>query len=220
MGNHDLVTNVLSAMARNEDPRPGRWILPIVIIGMVGFTYFFVQTLDASEETPTSTTTPIAATTTTSPGATPTTAASATTTSPPAEGAEAYVTEVLAKQTEADELQVRLARANDDWENRATTGVTFAETEAAFTEVLEDTQAFAESVRQMAGPPAGSDVAAQEHANMVEAAGRMETAATDSLAGLRAPDDGSLRRAAVEDYLAAVDELAQAADNAITAVGG
>ena len=49
-------------MAVNPDPKPGRWILPLVILGMIGFTYFFVRELpEASPDStlvaqPTSTT--------------------------------------------------------------------------------------------------------------------------------------------------------------------
>ena len=39
-------------MAVNPDPKPGRWILPLVILGMIGFTYFFVRELpEASPDT-------------------------------------------------------------------------------------------------------------------------------------------------------------------------
>src|SRR3970040_1221947 len=39
-------------MAVNPDPKPGRWILPLVILGMVAFTYFFVRSLpEASPDT-------------------------------------------------------------------------------------------------------------------------------------------------------------------------
>ena len=39
-------------MAVNPDPKPGRWILPLVILGMIAFTYFFVRSLpEASPDT-------------------------------------------------------------------------------------------------------------------------------------------------------------------------
>ena len=39
-------------MAVNPDPKPGRWILPLVILGMIAFTYFFVRSLpEASPNT-------------------------------------------------------------------------------------------------------------------------------------------------------------------------
>jgi uncharacterized protein YukE len=47
----------------NPDPKPGRWILPLIIIGMVGFTYFFVSSLPTPE--PEGTTSTSAAVTTT-----------------------------------------------------------------------------------------------------------------------------------------------------------
>ena len=211
-------TNVLLAMARSGDPKPGRWILPIIVIGMIGFTYFFVQTLEASDEPGTATTTSTVPATTTTTGGTPGATTAPTTTL--AAGTEEYVQLVLDKQTEADDLALELIRANDAWENRETTGVGFPETEAAFIQLQQDTIAFAEMVRTMPGPPAGFPAAAEAHAGMITAAGKMETASQDILDGLRAPDDGTLRRAAVEDYLEAVDEFNAAAEAAIAGVGG
>ena len=39
-------------MARNPDPKPGRWILPLIIVGMVGFTYLFTNSIDTVPEVP------------------------------------------------------------------------------------------------------------------------------------------------------------------------
>ena len=39
-----------AAMAINPDPKPGRWILPLVVLGMVAFTYFFVRALPSGSE--------------------------------------------------------------------------------------------------------------------------------------------------------------------------
>ena len=58
-------------MYRNPDPKPGRWVLPIVVLGMVAFTWFFVQRLspdEIPEDEPPSTTT--STTTTAAPSAT------------------------------------------------------------------------------------------------------------------------------------------------------
>jgi hypothetical protein len=202
-------------MARSEDPKPGRWILPIVVIGMIGFTYFFVQSLEesgATEATP-ATSVPVQTTTTSAaigPGATSTSTTLRSST-------EQYIQNLLTKQTEADDLALELIRANEAWEKRE---ASYAETEQAFEDFVDDAAAFAESVRVMPGPPPGFPDAAEQHANLVAAAGKMEAAAVEALEGLRAPDTGQLRRAAVEDYLAAVDEFNDAANTAIAVLGG
>ena len=33
-------------MTFSTDPKPGRWILPLIILAMVGFTYVFVSSLE------------------------------------------------------------------------------------------------------------------------------------------------------------------------------
>jgi hypothetical protein len=53
-------------MALNPDPKPGRWILPLVVLGMVAFTYFFVRALPEGAEEPSDTT--VSASDTTFPG--------------------------------------------------------------------------------------------------------------------------------------------------------
>ena len=38
-----------------EDPKHGRWILPLVVLALVAFTYTFVNNLPAAETRPTTT---------------------------------------------------------------------------------------------------------------------------------------------------------------------
>ena len=54
-------------MAVNADPKPGRWILPLVVLGMVAFTYFFVRALPSGSEPGEDTGTTLAASDTTVP---------------------------------------------------------------------------------------------------------------------------------------------------------
>lgn len=209
-------------MARNQDPKPGRWILPIIVVGMIGFTYFFVQTLESADAEVSDTTTTTAAdvggpTTTTEPDGSGTTTVPNTTIPAAAEG---YITSVLEMQSEADAITAQLIRANDDWENRATSGVSYDETELAFVAVQDASTAFAGAVATMQGPPLGFPDAAEEHSNMVTESGNMATSAAEALAGLRSTDSGELRRAAVDDFLVFSDAFQAAGDAGIAALGG
>ena len=54
-------------MTTNYDPKPGRWMLPLVVLAMVAFTYLFVRELPASaggDSDESTTTTAFGATTT------------------------------------------------------------------------------------------------------------------------------------------------------------
>ena len=62
-----------------EDPKHGRWILPVVVAALIGFTYLFVNALPPAEIPVGTTTTAVAAETTT------TTVAATTTTTLPAD---------------------------------------------------------------------------------------------------------------------------------------
>ena len=45
LGTNGSLAIVSYQMAFNPDPKPGRWILPLVVLGMIAFTYFFVREL-------------------------------------------------------------------------------------------------------------------------------------------------------------------------------
>src|SRR5690606_4654998 len=81
-------------MAFNPDPKPGRWILPLVVLAMIAFTYYFVRELpQASPDT----TTPRATTTTTGEGTRTTSTTTAGPNDPPV---QAYVDVVRSINTD------------------------------------------------------------------------------------------------------------------------
>ena len=93
-------------------------------------------------------------------------------------------------------LQTDLDQVNDDWENRDDTGATLKETEAGFEDVRDRAQELSNQVAATSVPepypPAWPETIATAQA--------LPTTAQEVIDGLVAPDDGSLRRQAVEDY--------------------
>ena len=169
------------------DPKPGRWILPVVIAALIGFTYLFVNALPAAD---------VAASTST-------TSSTTTTTSVPATTTTTLPNDILAFQQELDRfegiaiaLQTDLDQVNDDWENRDRTGVTLDETEAGFEEVRDAAQELADSVESTFVPePFPPAWPATE-----DAADLLPVTAQAVINGLLEPDDGTLRREAVIAY--------------------
>ena len=182
-----------------EDPKPGRWILPLVIAALIGFTYVFVNALPPATVAQSTTTTTSAAATTTS--------STSTTTTLPSE-TEAFLAAVDDFDQRAKDANSLANDANDAWEDRENTGATFEETLAAFEQVEADTKSLAD------------DMAATEPLEGVEslwevaltAAGDMVAASEALIEGLRAPDDGTLRREAMDAYNQATGELLRALD--------
>ncbi len=167
-----------------EDPKPGRWVLPIVIIALIGFTYIFVTSLPEAD---------VAASTTTTVAATTTTAPAATTTTTLANDILAFLQELDRFEGVAVQLQTDLNAVNDSWEAG---DIELEQAEAGFTAVRDGAQVLANEVAATSVPdpytPAWPDT--------ITASQALVSAADAVIAGLLAPDDGTARREAVVAY--------------------
>lgn len=190
-------------MALNPDPRPGRWLLPLVVLGMVGFTYVFVQTLPGSEadgldvssdEVSTSTTTTTIDLTETT-----------TTTIPLSPDFAAYLETVDGFETELTAFQTEMATINGQWDARE---IEYSVAETALIDLAGRVGAWLDGVIAVI-PPAqlttGNDI-------LVQAASAASDAARDVVAGIQAPT-ADPRVAALEQFDAAVLAFTAAADD-------
>jgi len=174
---------MLTGVSR-QDPKPGRYILPVVIAALIGFTYVFVNALPPVDITTSSTSTSLAATATTP--------ETSTTSTLPSESV-AFLAELDRFQAVAADNLVKLNDVNAQWEARE---IEFAETRNEFNEVRDAVQNLTDQMAAATVPdryqPAWPDtlVASQD----------LVTITTAVIAGLEAPDDGSLRRKAVQEF--------------------
>ena len=133
-GTTDHLTNVSSPMVLNPDPRPGRWLLPLVILGMMVFTYVFVQNLPAADgetqdigangvDAQTTTTTAVSATTSTT--------APAPVLSPEVQD---YLNQVATAETDLLAFQAEMADINGRWDAEPRT-LEYADGEALLTDL-------------------------------------------------------------------------------------
>lgn len=166
-----------------EDPKHGRWILPLVIAGLVGLTYSFVNALPPAEVPLGTTTAPV--TTSSLPPET------TTTTLPPE--IEAFLLLIDGYQATAEEIQTSIDETNDAWEARE---ISFPETLDRFTQAQVDAQTLAETVAA-ANPP---EAYAEVWPEAISAAALLPPGVDAIIEGLRASDDGTLRREAVAAY--------------------
>lgn len=169
------------------DPKPGRWILPVVIVALIGFTYLFVDALPPAE---------VAASTSTTSSTTTTTIPESTTSSTLPADIRAFLQETERFESEALALQADLELVNENWENRETTGATLDETRQGFEDVRDAAQELANQIAATVVPepfpPAWPDT--------IIASQLLVTRADEVIDGLLAPDDGSGRRQAVTAY--------------------
>ncbi|MGH8911651.1 MAG: hypothetical protein ACRDVD_03995 [Acidimicrobiia bacterium] len=204
-------------MAMNPDPKPGRWILPLVVLGMVAFTYFFVRALPTgTADTPSGTS--LVGSDTTVPGdatAPPDTSGTSlpdTTATDPA--TQEYLDGVQAIQGSLEDLQREMAAVNGGFDADPRTveyadGVTRLEALAGQAdELVVQTDALS--------PP---EALATSHETIRTAVVTAAAAAGEALLGLQSDDDGSQRRDAVTAFDTAVSDLQTAVANARSAAG-
>ena len=172
------------------------------------------------EETSTTSTTtaPLISTTEVTPV---TTTGPATTTSPtvafPTREVLDYLEEVRAVTVSVGELVLDMRAANNDWDNRSETGVSYPDTETALEDVDERAQDLRDAVGFIEPPPdRGLPL---EHQTAWVAVGEMSDAVVDVLAGLRSPDTGERRRAGLEEFLVAFERFNAAVDRILEIIG-
>ena len=187
-----------------EDPKPGRWILPLVVAGIIGFTYVFVNALPPA---PVTETTEIPASGTT---LAPSVSTTTTTTLPPASAA--FVADLDTLETQANELLAEAQEINDNWDNE---DATFSGTDSRFEDYEVRVAEFATAVAAVAPPPNVTT-----WVNASGAASAMATAAVNMREGFQDPDSAAGRRSGLADLQAAGNELLSAFTSARDAVGG
>ncbi len=195
-------------MARSTDPRHGIWILPLVIVGMVGATAVFVNALNPGDipegtgSTVTSTVTGVGAdsTTTTLPGTT------TTSTTLPAD-VQAYVDIMNAVAADATSLVERATSINASWDDRE---ISFQKALDDLRTLSGDTTTFVASIE--ASTPTQLPLLEPAHLDVTFVARAMESAAEAMVTGLQDPNSSEGRRVAFEEYQSAGADVATAVE--------
>lgn len=198
-------------MATNPDPRPGRWLLPLVVLGMVVFTYVFVNALPGADADPQDLSGATTSTTTTAPGdgGQGDTTTTTTITIPVSNEAQAYLDALEAYETRLTDFQAEVATINSQWDADPRE-ISYSDAEAAFADLAERVGLWADEVSAEVPPEA----LIPAHDTVVQFANLAAAAAADVLEGLQAPDSGEARRAAVEQFDQAILGFTAAVDDA------
>ena len=146
-----------------------------------------------------------------------------TATTPPAEQFEVLSPEALAYtqglegfKTTLQTMVVEISAASSDWDNREETDVGYGEIEAALVDVVQRVEVLQQVLQDQEVPSAVRD-RHQGPGGPVQQAGTLVELAEAVLEGLRLPppDDGSVRRAALADFIDGVDVFNGTVDDLI-----
>ena len=178
----------------NEDPKPGRLVLPLVLIGMIATTYTFInrvatnnnleiepsveQVVVEPDQEPVSEDT-TATTTTTLPGE-----------------VVAYLEEISSEKIQSIDLATKVLEANDKWDNEE---ITYQEAKDEFATFIEDAQQFVETVSEP-GPPSTFAGLVKSHEELKSVSELIFADTQELLEGLTSSDTGERRSAALDSF--------------------
>ena len=178
----------------NEDPKPGRLVLPLVLIGMIATTYTFINRVATDnnldlvqvDEVIVETTTPetvLDETTTT------------TTTTLPSE-VVTYLEEISSEKIQSIDLATKVLEANDKWDNK---DITYQEAKDEFANFIEDAQQFTETISEP-GPPSTFAALVKSHEELKSLAELIFADTEELLEGLTSSDTGERRSSALDSF--------------------
>ncbi len=183
----------------NPDPKPGRLILPLVLIGMIATTYTFINRVATQNDLELLESEEVAETVSTEPGEETTTSTSTTTTIP--EDVVKYLEEITGEKIQAIELGKKVLETNQRWDDKTTT---YQEAQQEFQEFIDDFADFV-NVFTEPGPPVVQSNLKSSHDELVILVNLIYDDTQELLEGLTAPDTGERRNAALESFNSNLD---------------
>ena len=178
----------------NSDPKPGRLILPLVLIGMIATTYTFInrvttnnnlEVINVSDSTTEVVTEEVVVDTTTT---------STTTTLPEAD--VAYLEEIQAEKIQSVELGKKVLETNQRWDDKDTT---YQEAQQEFEAFINDAEQFVTTVSDP-GPPSSNASLVSNHEELKILVNLIYEDTKELLEGLTAPDTGERRSTALSSF--------------------
>ena len=178
----------------NQDPKPGRLVLPLVLIGMIATTYTFVNRVVTNNDLDVSVVqeeiTPVEETETDD-----TTTTSTTTTTLPVE-VVTYLEEIQGEKVQSDELGQKVLEANERWDDELSS---YQEAKDEFAKFIEDAEQFANTISEP-GPPDTFANLVTSHEELTVLANLIYEDTKELLEGLTSSDTGERRAAALDSF--------------------
>jgi len=183
----------------NSDPKPGRLILPLVLIGMIATTYTFVRSI---EEEPVVDQTATEESIIEEEVAPVTEEPTTTTTTIPREVLE-YIEELDSEKASIDALGKKVTEANARWDAKE---VTYQEAQEEFKDNIAAAEQFVKNI-SVPGPPDSNIELLQEHSNLVSLADTIYQDTQEIFEGLMASDTGERRSTAIQTFNTNIEKL-------------
>ena len=182
-----------------SDPKPGRLILPLVLIGMIATTYTFINRVATQNNLEIIDSSVVTEETVAEVVEEPTTSTSTTTTIP--EETVQYLEEITGEKIQAIELGKKVLETNQRWDDKVTT---YQEAQAEFQEFIDDFADFV-VVFTSPGPPSSDASLSSSHDELAILVNLIYEDTEELLEGLTAPDTGERRSAALESFNSNLD---------------
>ena len=187
----------------NEDPKPGRLVLPLVLIGMIATTYTFINRVATNNNLEIEPSVeevielvddqPVEEETTTT-----------TTTTLPDE-VVTYLEEISSEKIQSIDLATKVLEANDRWDNEE---VTYQEAKDEFADFINDAEQFVSTVTEP-GPPSTFTGLVKSHEELKALVELIYADSQELLEGLTSSDTGERRAAALESFNNNINQFQQ-----------
>ena len=178
----------------NEDPRPGRLVLPLVLIGMIATTYTFINRVATNNDLEIE---PSVDQVVVEPDEEPVSEDTTTTTTTTLPGeVVSYLEEISSEKIQSIDLATKVLEANDKWDNE---DITYQEAKDEFAKFIEDSQQFVETVSEP-GPPTTFAGLVKSHEELKSLAELIYADTEELLEGLTSSDTGERRSAALDSF--------------------
>jgi len=196
----------------DSDPKPGRLILPLVLIGMIATTYTFINRVATQNNLEIVDSSAITEETIAEVVEESTTSTSTTTTIP--EETVQYLEEITGEKIQAIELGKKVLETNQRWDDKTTT---YQEAQVEFQEFIDDFADFV-VVFTSPGPPSSNASLSSSHDELTILVNLIYEDTEELLEGLTAPDTGERRSAALESFNSNLDLFIERVEQIVASV--
>ena len=178
----------------NQDPKPGRLVLPLVLVGMIATTYTFVNRVATNNDLGVSVVEEEAVEVEEESTEDTTTTSTTTTTLP--EEVVTYLEEIQSEKVQSDELGQTVLEANQKWDDELST---YQEAKDEFAKFIEDAEQFVTTVSEP-GPPSTFANLVTSHEELKVLANLIYEDTLELLEGLTSSDTGERRSSALDSF--------------------
>ena len=188
----------------DSDPKPGRLILPLVLIGMIATTYTFINRVVENNDLDIQPEVEVVQEEQVEEGVQEDTTTTSTTTTLP-ENYISYLEEINGERIVAINLAQEVLQANDNWDNKT---VTYQEAKQEFDAFITKWGEFVETVSNP-GPPSEFANLVTSHQEITTLVNLVYEDTIELKAGLESSDTGERRATALDSFNTNLDLLTE-----------